>query len=261
MGVADQITPEYVALAQRVGPVYNRFCHLGFTPFYIVANPCFAGPGAVDIAAPSVLPSDRWAVPDLPARPVVMDGDVLFENGILPLTVLTELAPPSGGSVLCVPVFFSLGSLLEDRQWLKHAGGVIPRSVIKIGVMTLAKMLKFNPDLEGGIVYFDPVERVPVQITNSLLQYVASGADESEPQCKLKFQRMATHASSVSKGLVLRRRSNAPGQPLRATVYDPVFGRPQVSPSATYRPVAIPEEALLKFPKDYEMVMGGSLPE
>ena len=260
-GVAEHITAEYVALAQRVGPIYNRFCHLGFTPLYIAANPCFAGSGSVDIAAPSVLPSDRWTLPALPGRPVVIDGEKLFESGILPLTVLTEVSPPSGGSVLCVPVFFSLGALLEDRRWLVHPGGVIPRSVIKIGVMTLAKMFKFNPDLEGGIIYYDPVDRVPVQITNSLLQYVAAGADEAEPVCKLKFQRMATHASSVNKGLVLRRRSNLPGQPMRATVYDPVFGRPQTSPSATYRMAPVPDDALLKFPKDYEAVMGGSLPE
>lgn len=260
-GVEERITAEYVALAQRVGPIYNRFCHLGFTPFYMVANPSFAGGASVDIATLSALPSDRWTLPAYPGRPFLLDGDVLFEKAIVPLTVQTEIAPPSGGSVLCVPVYFSLGSLLDDKAWAKHPGGLIPRGVIRIGIMTLAKLFKFNNDQEGGIVYFDPVERVPVQITNSLLQYVAAGADEADPLCKLKFQRMATHASSVFKGLPLRRRTTPMGQPVRATVFDPVFGRPQLSSAATYRTSPVPTEAILPFPKDYEIMMKGALPE
>ena len=257
----ERITAEYVATAQRVGPVYNRFCHLGFTPFYLIANPCFCADSPVDIAGPSVLPSDRWTLPAYPNRPFLVDGDLLFERAIVPLTVLTEVAPPSGGSVPCVPIFFSIGSLLGDKAWARHPGGMIPRGIIRIGAMTLAKIFKFNSDLEGGVLYFDPVDRVPVQVTNSLLQYVAAGADESEPPCKLKFQRMATHASSTFKGLVLRRRVAALGQSVRARVFDPVFGRPQESHSATYRTTPLPAEALLPFPKDYEIAMTGTLPE
>lgn len=260
-GVEERITAEYVALAQRVGAIYNRFCHLGFTHLYMIANPCFGAGRSVDIGAPGVLPSDRWTLPSFPSHPFVVDGDLLFEKAVVPLTVLTEVSPPSGGSVLCVPIFFSMGSLFDDRSWAVHTGGVMPRSVIRISIMTLAKILKFNSDLEGGVLYFDPVDRVPVQITNSLLQYVAAGPDEAEPPCKLKFQRMATHASSQFKGLVLRRRITAPGQPIRAMVFDPVFGRPQQSHSATYRTSPLPDKALLPFPKDYDIKMAGVLPE
>lgn len=259
-GVSDQkITAEYVALAQRLGPIYNRFCHLGFSHFFIAANPCFGPDRTAEIVGPAVLPSDAWSIPQLPAEPCVIDGDKLFENSILPLTVLTEIAPSSGGSLMCVPVFFSIDGLLKERSLFSHPTGIMPRSIIRLSIQTLARVFTFNNDRDAGILYTDPVDNVPVQISNTLLQFIAAGS-EADPVCRLKFTRMATHAGSQNKGLVIRRRPPGSGINERAMVFDPVYGKPMMSHAVSYRTTLVPSDVLLRFPKDYSMLMGGQLP-
>ncbi len=255
-----KIPSEYVDLARRIGPIYTRILHACFGPLYLVANPSFGGAAPVDVLGPAVLPSERWGLPEYPEKPFIVDGEKLFANNIVPLTILTNVAPASAGTVLCVPVYFSPNTAISEKEWTQHPGGNLPRSLIRLSITTLAKLMKYNADRDGGVLMLDPATRTPVQITNALLQYIAASPNDPEPPLRLKLQRVVPHENAQFKGVSVRRRGSVIGQAEPAAVFDPVSGQPHVSASVRYRSVPLPDEMFLPLPSPFVEMMGGVLP-